>query len=147
VPANPPVVTIHDRSVLPMPFTPHSATMGPIAKSTRKGKNVPDISQVYGEGKPPMPAVDQPTVIFIINDSLKIGDDVVYLATRGSWVIGEETREQAVYALGVKHGVVRGAYRIDRWHLVSPKRWTFEGVAAPELDVVGKSAAPKRAQG
>lgn len=73
-------------------------------------------NRAYGEGKDPIPAIDQPTVIFIIKDSLPKGsptEDQAYQATRCSWTIGPTPREQAVYGLGVSHGVVRGAYWID----------------------------------
>lgn len=99
---------------------------------------------VYGEGKEPMPAVNEPTLIFMINKSLQgdtWSDQQVYEATRRSWVVGDDARERAVYALGVKHGVVRGAYRIERWHHDGSNRWHFDGVSATELDVVGRSAA------
>lgn len=102
-----------------------------------------DARREYGEGKEPMPAIDAPTVIFMINKSLQGDswtDQQVYDATRRNWVIGAKAREEAVYALGVSHGVVRGAYRIDRW-LPAGNRWYFEGVPATELDVVDKSAA------
>ena len=71
----------------------------------------------YGEGKDPLPAIDEPTVIFIINNSWKSTDsqDAIYNATRSAWKISESVRERAVYALGVAKGVVRGAYRIDDW--------------------------------
>jgi hypothetical protein len=41
----------------------------------------------------------------------------------------------------VAHGVVRGAFRIDRWIPEGERRWCFEGRPAPELDAVGKSFA------
>ena len=63
----------------------------------------------------------------------------VYEATRCSWVVGAEVRERAVYALGVFHGVIRGAYRIDKWYPDGPRRWCFEGTLAPELGAVGTS--------
>lgn len=101
------------------------------------------ISREYGEGRDPIPAVDAPTVVFMINNSLprESGTDLdVYRATQRSWVIGNDARERAVYALGVSHGVVRGAYRIERWR-ADGNRWCFDGRPAPELDVVGKSVA------
>jgi hypothetical protein len=54
-------------------------------------------------------------------------------------VVGADVRERAVYALGVHHGVVRGAYRIDRWYPEGSHRWCFEGSPAPDLGVVGTS--------
>lgn len=64
------------------------------------------------------------------------------------WRVGGDTRERAVYALGVAGGIVRGAYRIETWHPGGDDgRWGFEGVPAPELRAVGTSVerlAPPR---
>jgi hypothetical protein len=82
--------------------------------------------------------------MFMINRSLNLEtatDLYIYRATQGSWVIGEHARNQAVHALGVSHGVVRGAYRIEGWRSDDGRRWTFDGRSAPELDAVGKSIA------
>ncbi len=103
-----------------------------------------DRSREYGEGREPIPAVDEPTVLFMINRSLRQEsptDGDIYQATRCSWKIGSQARERAVYALGVSHGVVRGAYRIDRWYAAPEGRWCFEGRTATELNVVGTSVA------
>lgn len=102
------------------------------------------MSKAYGEGKSPIPVIDQPTVIFMINKSLPKDswtEDQVYHATKCGWVIGPRPREQAVYALGVSNGVVRGAYRIDRWENVGGNRWCFEGVPANDLNVINTSIA------
>ncbi|MFL5760875.1 MAG: hypothetical protein ACJ789_14220 [Thermomicrobiales bacterium] len=103
-----------------------------------------DSLRDYGEGREPIPAVNEPTVIFMINKSLRKDswtDEDVYHATRCAWVIRENARDRAVYALDASHGVVRGAYRIDRWLPAGEKRWCFDGRPAPEIDVVGKSTA------
>ncbi|MBA2470520.1 MAG: hypothetical protein H0V37_14035 [Chloroflexia bacterium] len=99
----------------------------------------------YGEGKEPLSAISEPTVIFVINNSWKITDteEAIYNATHAAWKISESVRERAVYALGVANGVVRGAYRIDDW-FEDPNqtgRWIFRGVPAVELDAVDKSVA------
>lgn len=102
----------------------------------------------YGEGKDPMPGIAEPTVIFMINNSLPRDawtDLNIYRATQCGWVIGSDARERAVYALGVSHGVVRGAYRIDGWRQAGERRWCFDGRSAPELDVVGTSVARLKA--
>ncbi|MBA2278018.1 MAG: hypothetical protein H0W06_09680 [Chloroflexia bacterium] len=101
-----------------------------------------DRSREYGEGGAPIPAIDEPTVIFMINKSLRHDSSTaedVYQATRCSWIIGNEARERAFYALGVSNGVVRGAYRIERWRPADGNRWCFDGRSAAELDVIGKS--------
>lgn len=101
-------------------------------------------SREYGEGREPIPAIDAPTVVFMINRSLpqeSWNDLDVYRTTQCSCVIGDHAGERAAYALGVSHGVVRGAYRIEHWRAAGEKRWCFDGRLAPELDVVGKSIA------
>lgn len=89
-------------------------------------------------------------MIFVINRAWSPGADTqaTYDATRRYWRVGADTRERAVYALGVAGGIVRGAYRILAWHPGDEAgRWGFEGAPAPELDVVGTSVerlAPPR---
>jgi hypothetical protein len=101
-----------------------------------------DVSREYGEGRDPIPAIDEPTIIFMLNDPrIDSWTDLdVYRRTQCSWKIGAHARKRAVYALGVSHGVVRGAYRIDEWRPAGI-RWCFNGRSAPELDVVGTSIA------
>ena len=101
-------------------------------------------SREYGEGRDQIPAIDEPTVIFMINKSLpkeSRSDQDVYGVTRCCWKIGAAAREGAAYALGVSHGVVRGAYQIDRWTDAGEGRWCFDGRPAPGLNVVDTSIA------
>jgi hypothetical protein len=101
----------------------------------------------YGEDRDPIPAIPEPTVIFIINPGKyafpEHPDPIdVYNRTRRAWVIGPEARDRAVYALGVRNGVVLGAYRIEWWQPAppAPNRWEFQGHTATELaHVVGTS--------
>jgi hypothetical protein len=101
----------------------------------------------YGEDRDPIPAIPEPTVIFIINPGKyafpEHPDPIdVYNRTRRAWVIGPDARERAVYALGVRNGVVLGAYRIEWWKKDNPdsNRWEFQGHTAAELaHVVGTS--------
>jgi len=106
---------------------------------------MPETSREYGEGREPMPAIGEPTVIFMINKSMRSSpwsDEHVYSATRRSWSIRNgDIRDRAVYALGVSHGVVRGAYRVERWHHDGGTRWSFDGQPAPDLGVVDTSVA------
>jgi len=97
-----------------------------------------DAERGYGEGRAPIPAIDEPTVMFMINRSLPEQWDAidVYRATQCGWVIGEHARNRTVYALGVSHGVVRGAFRIDGWRHVGGTRWCFDGHTARELNLV-----------
>jgi hypothetical protein len=94
----------------------------------------------YGEDRDPIPVIPEPTVIFIINPGKypfpENPDPIeIYNRTRRSWVIGQIARDRAVYALGVRNGVVLGAYRIEWWKLDAPdtNRWEFQGSAAHEL--------------
>ena len=103
-----------------------------------------DASREYGEGQASIPAIDEPTVIFMINNTLpkeSWSDEDVYGATRCCWKIGAAARETAVYALGVSRGVVRGAYRIDSWSDEGRGRWCFDGRPATDINVVGTSIA------
>ena len=108
---------------------------------------MPD-TRAYGEGREPIPAIDEPVVIFIITNSINDRENE-YEATRASWFVPQKVRDNAVYALGSAHGVIKGAYRIDRWiHDEQSGRWLFEGVPAPELNAVDTSIARlRRAQG
>lgn len=90
----------------------------------------------------PLPAIDEPTVIFVINRlwSPDSDDESVYAATRGDWKVGASTRERGRIALGIAGNVVRGAYRIDGWQPGRASgRWRFDGTPAPELDAIGKT--------
>lgn len=101
-------------------------------------------SHVYGEGRDPLPAIAEAVVIFIITKSIHDRENV-YEATRWAWKVGPKVRENAVYALGASHGVVKGAYRIDRWEQDDQSdRWRFEGIPAPELNALETSIAHLR---
>ena len=50
------------------------------------------------------------------------------------WVV------MGLIAGGIASGGVRSAYRIERWR-AEGNRWCFDGRPAPDLDVVGTSAA------
>jgi len=99
----------------------------------------------YGEGKEPLPAIEGPTVIFVINQTwtATASEEAIYRATSHAWKASEAVRDRAVYALGVANGVVRGAYRIADWYEDSNQtgRWIFRGVPAPELNAMDKSVA------
>lgn len=102
----------------------------------------------YGEGRDPIPSINDAVVIFIITNSIHDRANE-YEATRASWFVPEKVRNGAVYALGSAHGVIKGAYRIERWiQDTESGRWIFEGTPAPELNAVGTSIERlRRAQG
>jgi len=93
----------------------------------------------------PLPAIDAPVIMLKINRKWKpdMSPAQVLDATHGYWKIGADSREVAQYALGVAFGVVRGVYRIHRWHESTIEdhvnRWWFEGEDAPEMNhLIGK---------
>lgn len=129
------------------------STTGSLKRSWNPGDApMADRHTEYGEGCPPIQAIDAPVVIFMINraiDSRSTSDLDIYRATQCAWKIGESARANATYALGVSHGVVRGIYRIESWRPSHEGRWCFDGRSSPELaHVVGTSIAHlKAAQG
>ncbi len=87
--------------------------------------------------------ITEPLILITINKLYRrdMSTDELYEATRGDWVIGER-RNEVRYALAVYHGVIRQAYKIERWfpvtlepesHQKRSNRWRFEGVVASEL--------------
>ncbi len=106
----------------------------------------------YGKHRDPIPTISEPTVIFVIDTKWRPddGDAIdIYNRTRKSWIIGDRARNQARYALGVRNGVVIGAYVIDEWYQTDPTsdRWLFSGHTARELaHVVGTSTARIKAR-
>ncbi|WEG08611.1 hypothetical protein PU630_15405 [Microbacterium horticulturae] len=94
----------------------------------------------------PCPPIDAPVIMVKIQNGWRADstEREIYEMTRGHWKITSGVREQAKYCLGVAHGIVRGAYRIDSWFPSAQpwdegkNRWGFEGASAPELEhVVG----------
>lgn len=89
--------------------------------------------------------IDEPGILFRINEMYREGmsAQALYEATRGEWKVGPR-RAQASYAFAVYEGIVREAYRIERWfpagttqyrtHTFNgdPDQWEFEGVLAEE---------------
>jgi uncharacterized protein len=104
----------------------------------------------YGDGRPPIPRTPVPLLMFTLNPRLGEpldSEEKIYQRTRCCWKLGPERRDGAVFALGVVHGVVRGAYRIRAWEERDDGRWSFVGEPAPYLEVVGTSIErfkPKR---
>ncbi len=92
----------------------------------------------------PCPAIPEPVIMVKIQNGWRsdMNDDQVFRQTRGHWKIAPWVRDRAKYCLGVAHGVVRGAYRIDSWYEseepvdVGKNRWGFNGGPAIELQQV-----------
>jgi len=96
-------------------------------------------------GADPLPRIDQPIIMLKINRLWKSDMSPVEVmdATHGYWKIGPDSRELARYALGIAFGIVRGVYRIGRWHESTidghENRWWFEAQEAPEMQhLIGK---------
>lgn len=95
----------------------------------------------------PLPAIDRPTVMFVISKTYHEGvsQERLYDATRGNWRMGAGSRAQAEIALGIADGVVRAAFEIDRWGRADESaapwtakaevnRWYFEGHGTEETN-------------
>ncbi|WP_159599193.1 LEM-3-like GIY-YIG domain-containing protein [Agromyces humi] len=94
----------------------------------------------------PCPPIDLPLIMVKIQRGWRpdMSEQEIYDKTRGHWKISPWVRDRAKYCLGVAHGVIRGAYRIDTWFPseepwdAGRNRWGFTGERARELDhVVG----------
>ena len=94
----------------------------------------------------PCPPIEAPLIMVKIQKGWRpdSGEHQVFEQTRGHWRIAPWVRERTQYCLGVAHGIVRGAYRVDSWFPSTmpwdqgKNRWGFEGEPAPELaHVVG----------
>ncbi|MFC7432009.1 MULTISPECIES: hypothetical protein [unclassified Agrococcus] len=94
----------------------------------------------------PCPPVPAPLIMVKIQDGWRPdwNERQIYEQTRGHWKIARWVRQRAQYCLGVAHGVVRGAYRIDEWFPSEQPwdqgrdRWGFRGIPADDLaHVVG----------
>lgn len=94
----------------------------------------------------PCPPIPLPLIMVKIQEGWRADSSEldIYEQTRGHWRIAPWVRDRAQYCLGVAHGIVRGAYRIDSWFPSEmpwdqgKDRWGFEGAAAPKLaHVVG----------
>lgn len=67
--------------------------------------------------EPPFAGTDEPLVMFVIakNFTLDSTADELYEMTRGNWVIGSKSRDDARFAIGIAGGIVRSAFKIDTW--------------------------------
>lgn len=89
----------------------------------------------------PCPPINQPLIMVKIQKGWRPDSNPqqIYDQTRGHWKIAGWVRDRAHYCLGVAHGIVRGAYRIDNWFPSQvptdqgQNRWGFTGHPAPEL--------------
>lgn len=94
----------------------------------------------------PCPPIELPIIMVKIQKGWRpdSSEHEIFEQTRGHWRIAPWVRDRAQYCLGVAHGIVRGAYRVDSWFPSKMpwdegrNRWGFEGTDAPELaHVVG----------
>lgn len=87
-------------------------------------------------------SIEVPCLLITVNRlfARNVDDARLYEITRGDWVVGNR-REKARFALGVFRGLVRAAYRIERWESVTAtgpgqrksRRWRFSGSIANDL--------------
>ena len=90
--------------------------------------------------------INDPVILVRINRTFQSGmnDADVYEITRGVWKMGER-RNGAKYAIAVYRGIVRGVFRIEKWHPAgstkynwrtdvynNPDRWEFSGTVAEQ---------------
>lgn len=109
------------------------------------------VDEVIAEFEAPNVSISEPAILIKINKLYKRGmsADVLYHATRKSWVMGER-RNGAKYGFAVAFGIIRQVYRIEEWYPSedNPKRWAFRGVVAPDLaHYIGGSVAKYFAKG
>ena len=100
---------------------------------------VPDIIAQYAAE--PV-TLTEPCILVIVNRLFErnMSPERIYEATRGEWVIGAR-RSKAQYALAVFRGIVRAAYRIEKWEPATAlkpdqkqrSRWRFTGTDATNL--------------
>jgi hypothetical protein len=109
--------------------------------ASRQGRmTVPDIIAQYAAE--PV-TLSEPCILVIVNRLFErnMSPDELYEATRGNWVIGTR-RSKAQYALAVFRGIVRAAYRIEKWEPATAlepdqkqrSRWRFTGEVARNLN-------------
>jgi uncharacterized protein len=103
------------------------------------------VDEVIARYDAPAVTITDPVILIIINKLYHRGitDEALYESTRKSWRIAPY-RHNPRYALAVFRGIVRQAYRIDRWYPSpdNPKRWEFDGhIAVDAQRYIGKSVA------
>ncbi|MBN9613763.1 MAG: hypothetical protein J0H64_09990 [Actinobacteria bacterium] len=94
----------------------------------------------------PCPQIEGPVIMLKIQNEWQPGMNAedIYEKTRGHWRIAEWVRERMIggIALGIAHGVVHGAYRIESWFMSEmpwdegKNRWGFNGKDAIELSSI-----------
>ena len=86
--------------------------------------------------------IEEPALLLRVNRLYRrnMPESELFEITRGNWVLGER-RNNVEYALSVYKGIVRQAYKVNRWHQVKARskdaktqnRWRFDGEIAQEL--------------
>jgi len=71
--------------------------------------------------------------IFPIHNALASSPDSVYQATRASWKVNRKYHALESYAVGVKHGISLGSFKIESWE-ASGEHSAFVGSKALDLE-------------
>jgi len=91
---------------------------------------------------PPLESLEDPSIIININKTYSrgTGDAGIYEATRTSWVIHKNRRNEVKYALSEFRGIIIEVFQINEWYPVEGKdkngkpktRWAFNGCIAED---------------
>ena len=103
--------------------------------STDRGLKTPDeLTAMYGAEDF---STSEPVLLFVLNKQYRrdMSPDELYEATRKYWVINEERRNNAKYAIATYRGITREVYEIFEWDQLPYEgnlRWGFTGQLAPD---------------
>lgn len=91
---------------------------------------------------PPLTSLDDPSIIININKTYcrGTGGAGIYEATRASWVVHKNRRNEVKYALSEFRGIIVEVFQIEEWYPVDGKdkngnpktRWAFNGRIADD---------------
>lgn len=108
----------------------------------------------------PLTILEDSVIIININKTYKRGkgSNSIYQATKESWVVGKQRREEVTHALSEYRGLIVEVFEIDNWFPVQTKdkkgkdkiRWGFNGeIATSEIrnKYINKSIAHIKKKG
>ncbi len=108
----------------------------------------------------PLDRLSDPAIIININKTYRrgSGSDGIYNATKESWVIAANRRDEIHYALSEYRGLIVEVYKIENWYPVETKdknsnskiRWGFNGKVAEKAvrdKYINKSVAHIKKRG